>query len=770
MPPVFGPVSPSPARLWSCAVPIGRTSVPSQSTKNDASSPLMTSSITTSAPAPPKAPPNMSSMAASASATVSATITPLPAASPSALTTMGAPCARTWSFAGPAAVNRAQAAVGAPAASQIALVKCFEASSSAAACEGPNTKRPASRSRSLTPAASGASGPMMINSIALPSQKLTTAAPFSISRLAHSAICAMPALPGATISLSHLGFCITAQAMLCSRPPPPRIRIFMPPLSCLALPDRRSKVGRRQTQGAGMSDLIDDPIEGENAPEFSVSEISGAVKRVVEGEFAHVRVKGEVGRVSRPRSGHVYMDLKDDRAVLAGVIWKGVAARLSVQPEEGMEVVATGRLTTFPGQSRYQIVIEDLKPAGMGALMAMLEKRKAQLASEGLFAPERKKKLPYLPEVIGVVTSPSGAVIRDILHRLRDRFPRKVLIWPVAVQGEKCAPEVTRAIEGFNRLTPGGALPRPDLLIVARGGGSIEDLWGFNEEIVARAAAESDIPLISAVGHETDTTLIDFVSDQRAPTPTAAAEIAVPVRLELLGWVGDQQARMVRAVSQRMQTRDQRLRDLARALPRADALMAGPTQRLDLMADLLPRALTRSVDLRRGRLIEAAASLRPSLLSRGLAEQQRRYDQTGSRLAPGLSRVVDTKREALARRADRLNVSQINRDLATRRERFEALARRLSGAGQAQVRDWRTRLDAMERLRETLGYKETLKRGYAVVRGDDAVVTRKETAATASVLEIEFADGRLKLGAAAATGARPAAKPKPKPPEQGSLF
>ncbi len=237
-------------------------------------------------------------------------------------------------------------------------------------------------------------------------------------------------------------------------------------------------------------DLIDDGPEG-NTPEFSVSELSGAVKRVIEGEFGFVRVRGEVGRVSRPRSGHVYLDLKDDRSVISGVMWKGVAARLQTQPEEGMEVIATGRLTTFPGQSKYQIVIEDIRPAGAGALMAMLEKRKAALQAEGLFAPERKKRLPYLPAIIGVVTSPSGAVIRDILHRLRDRFPRKVLIWPVAVQGAKCAPEVARAIAGFNRLTPGGALPRPDLIIVARGGGSVEDLWGFNEEVVARAAAAS---------------------------------------------------------------------------------------------------------------------------------------------------------------------------------------------------------------------------------------------------------------------------------------
>jgi len=273
-------------------------------------------------------------------------------------------------------------------------------------------------------------------------------------------------------------------------------------------------------------DLIDEPENAGNTPEFTVSELSGAVKRAIEGEFGHVRVKAEVGRVVRARSGHLYFDLKDDRNVVACTTWKGQVSALSVIPEEGMEVVVHGRMTTFGSQSKYQLNATEVAVAGVGALMAMLDKRKKVLEAEGLFAPERKQNLPFLPDVIGVVTSPTGAVIRDILHRLRDRFPRKVLVWPVAVQGKECAPQVARAIEGFNAMTTGGALPRPDLLIVARGGGSIEDLWGFNEEVVARAAAASDIPLISAVGHETDTTLIDFVSDRRAPTPTAAAEIA----------------------------------------------------------------------------------------------------------------------------------------------------------------------------------------------------------------------------------------------------
>ncbi|SDN41188.1 Exodeoxyribonuclease VII large subunit [Lutimaribacter pacificus] len=517
-----------------------------------------------------------------------------------------------------------------------------------------------------------------------------------------------------------------------------------------------------------MSDLIDDPLPGMNEPEFSVTEISNAIKRVIEGEFAHVRIRGEVGRVSRPRSGHIYLDLKDDKSVLNGVIWKGVAARLSVQPEEGMEVVATGRMTTFGGQSRYQIVIEDIKPAGMGALMAMLEKRKKALEAEGLFAPERKKPLPYLPEIIGVVTSPSGAVIRDILHRLRDRFPRKVLIWPVAVQGERCAPEVARAIAGFNALTPGGALPQPDLLIVARGGGSIEDLWGFNEEIVARAAAASDIPLISAVGHETDTTLIDYVSDKRAPTPTAAAELAVPVRLELLAWADNQGARLSRALTQAVGLRGQRLRDLSRALPQPDTLLDGPRQRLDRAADRLPLALTGMVQRRRVQLSEVSGSLRPSLLSRQLAEQQRRLAASAPRLAGGLSAAVERKREALGRRTDRLSIAPIRRNAALQRDRLADLSRRLSKAGQAQTDDWRKQIDALDRLRETLGYKATLGRGYAVVRGDGAVVTTAKAAQTAQVLEIEFADGRMTAGGG--KPARPAPKPKDKPPGQGSLF
>ena len=516
-------------------------------------------------------------------------------------------------------------------------------------------------------------------------------------------------------------------------------------------------------------DLIDDPSEGQNAPEFSVTELSGAIKRVIEGEFGHVRIRGEVGRVSLPRSGHIYLDLKDDKFVIAGVIWKGVAARLQTQPEEGMEVVATGRVTTFGGQSKYQIVIEDIKPAGMGALMAMLEKRKQMLAGEGLFDPARKRPLPYLPEIIGVITSPSGAVIRDILHRLRDRFPRKVLIWPVAVQGTKCAPEVVRAIEGFNGFSRGGALPRPDLLIVARGGGSIEDLWGFNEEAVARAAAASDIPLISAVGHETDTTLIDFVSDRRAPTPTAAAELAVPVRLELLSWVGEQETRMTRSLGNMVTQRGQRLRDLGRALPRADTLLDGPRQRLDVLGDRLPAALIRNVQVRRVHLSERAGSLRPGTVRRGVDNERRRMDALASRLAPALLRSVTVQRTAFRARADRMQLRSLTVDVTRKREALTALSRRFAETAQRQVSTWYQRLEATDRLRETLGYKATLARGYAVVRDGDTLITTQKAAALAGALEIEFSDGRYSVDGTAR--AKPAPKPvKPDPKDQGSLF
>lgn len=533
-------------------------------------------------------------------------------------------------------------------------------------------------------------------------------------------------------------------------------------------------------------DLIEDAAPA-NTPEFTVSELSGVIKRVIEGEFAHVRIRGELGRISRPSSGHIYMDLKDDRSVIAGVMWKGTAQRLTMRPEEGMEVVVTGKLTTFPGQSKYQVVIEDMAPAGLGALMAMLEKRRLALQAEGLFDPARKQALPFLPEVIGVVTSPSGAVIRDILHRLRDRFPRRVLLWPVAVQGKDCAPQVAAAIRGFNALPPGGAVPRPDLIIVARGGGSVEDLWGFNEEVVVRAAAASRIPLISAVGHETDTTLLDHAADRRAPTPTAAAEMAVPVRADLTVWTADQGARLARALAQGLAARRQGLRDLARALPRAGGLVEAPRQRLDAAGERLPRALGLGVERRHAALARAGGSLRPAALRGLLRGAAQRVSGGGARLAPAALRLLQSRAEALGRRADRLTPQPLADRIQRDRRDLSLLATRLAAALDRAQRTRQDRLAALDRLHDTLGYRATLARGYAVLRdGAGAPVTTRGQAAALPLLEIEFRDGRLVAAPVPAaadaappiTGSGPApgaartrkAKPDRTPPGQGSLL
>lgn len=507
-------------------------------------------------------------------------------------------------------------------------------------------------------------------------------------------------------------------------------------------------------------------------PEYSVSELSGEVKRTLEGTFGRIRVRGEVGRVFKARSGHLYYDVKDDRSVLACTTWKGQISGLSVVPEEGLEVVVTGRLTAFGAQSKYNMNVDEVAVAGQGALMALLEKRKKQLEAEGLFAPERKKALPYLPQIIGVVTSPSGAVIRDILHRLRDRFPRKVLIWPVAVQGTNCAPEVARAIEGFNRLTPGGALPRPDLLIVARGGGSVEDLWGFNEEVVARAAAASDIPLISAVGHESDTTLIDFVSDRRAPTPTAAAELAVPVRLEMAAWIEEQGARLSRAITDGVQRRSQRLRDLARALPRSEALLDAPRQRLDIAAEKLPNALQQGVQMRRLSLSEVAAPLRATTLQRRIQSDRQNLTRLSERTAPALSRMIAMRRERFTVHARALNPDRLAQDVSRKRSDFERLSQRLASVGTSQIVRLRATLDHSDRMLSSLSYKSTLKRGFAVVRSGETLVTSKAQAEQAASLQIEFHDGQVTTGQSETQPAPKTApkKPKPTPPSQGSLF
>ncbi len=492
-------------------------------------------------------------------------------------------------------------------------------------------------------------------------------------------------------------------------------------------------------------DLFENDVPGRNEPEFSVSEISGEVKRLIEGKFDRVRVKGEVGRCARPRSGHFYFDLKDERSTLAAVIWKGDVPGLEVIPEEGMEVVASGRLTTYAGQSKYQMIVDNVSPAGLGALMAMLEKRKEKLRAEGLFDPERRKPLPYLPGIIGVVTSPTGAVISDILHRLRDRFPREVLVWPTRVQGKGAAEEVAAAIRGFNALSPGGEVPRPDVLIVARGGGSIEDLWTFNEEIVARAAAESDIPLISAVGHETDTTLIDHVSDFRAPTPTAAAERVVPVRIELLAKTENLGARMFNAVSDGVKWRKQRRADISRALPRAETLTAGPRQRLDVVGERLPDALVRRAQRGRLALAEVRGRLSPELLNGLLRQARHGVERGAARLGPALGRRAADARLRADRLTARLRPGDAERGLREKRRELGLLRRRADEAV-SRARAARTdQLLALDRLRETLGYKATLGRGYAVAWSGSKVVTSKSEAEGLAALEIEFIDGRMKV-------------------------
>ena len=528
-----------------------------------------------------------------------------------------------------------------------------------------------------------------------------------------------------------------------------------------------------------MSELFDDPApEGANAPEMTVSELSGDVKRIVERAFGHVRVRGEVGRVARPRSGHLYFDLKDEGAVLAAICWKGAAQRLRIQPEEGMEVIATGKLTTYPGQSRYQMMIETIAPAGIGALMAQLDALRRKLDAEGLFEPGRKRRPPFLPRRIGVITSPSGAVIRDILHRLADRFPRDVLVWPVAVQGARCAQEVADAIAGFNAMPDTGPMRRPDVLIVARGGGSLEDLWGFNEEIVVRAAAASRIPLISAVGHETDTTLIDLVADVRAPTPTAAAEIAVPVRADLLAALAGLEERRIRAAARMLSDRRTRLRDLARALPRPEQMLADRVQRLDALAERLPRALAAFAAVKRAQMGRgAAARFGPGLLSGALARRRDRLEDRGARLAPALARLTARAAERLDALGLRLRPARMTGEIARQRGALSALGARLDRAGALASQRARARLETADRLLTGLSHHATLARGFAVVRLEEGgVVTAAAGAAAGARLTLQFAAGprlaAMSHGPAVdAPGPRRRSARKPKTGGgQGSLF
>ncbi|MDA9532985.1 exodeoxyribonuclease VII large subunit [Bradyrhizobium sp. CCBAU 25338] len=532
-----------------------------------------------------------------------------------------------------------------------------------------------------------------------------------------------------------------------------------------------------------------------NAPEFTVSELSQSLKRTVEDAFGHVRVRGEIsGFRGAHSSGHCYFALKDESAKIEAVIWKGVHGRMRFKPQEGLEVIATGKLTTYPGSSKYQIVIEALEPAGIGALMALMEERKKKLAAEGLFDEARKQLLPWLPEVIGVVTSPTGAVIRDILHRLEDRFPRRVLVWPVKVQGDGSAEQVAAAIRGFNALPEGGKIPRPDVLIVARGGGSLEDLWSFNEEIVVRAAAESMIPLISAVGHETDITLIDFVADKRAPTPTAAAEMAVPVRSELFVEVADL-GRRTRAYWQRAQeSRRSELRAAARALPAAGDLLAIPRQRLDSAGSALPRCLKANTHAHFRRFTAASSKLTLRVLHGQISQADHRLTVCGERLGLSARSLLRQRRDRFAGlevrlRASRLSNAQAQRNaIARQRERTHRLAERAGRALATLLHRLDTRVENSGKLLSALSYRSVLARGFALVRDEAGhPVHAADAIGPGARVEIEFADGRV--GATAdADRAAPAAKrapsqPKPvaqetkpapkrvaKPVDQGSLF
>lgn len=525
-----------------------------------------------------------------------------------------------------------------------------------------------------------------------------------------------------------------------------------------------------------------------NLAELSVSELSGSIKRTVETAFDHVRVRGEISGYRGPHSsGHAYFALKDDKARIDAVIWKGSFSKLRFRPEEGMEVIATGKITTFPGSSKYQIVIEALEPAGAGALMALIEERKKKLGAEGLFDPAAKQLLPFMPQVIGVITSPTGAVIRDILHRIADRFPVHVIVWPVKVQGEGSGDEVANAIRGFNALTPGGPLKRPDVLIVARGGGSLEDLWSFNDEAVVRAAAASDIPLISAVGHETDWTLIDYAADVRAPTPTGAAEMAVPVKAELQAQLANLAARLQGSTSRQMDNRRQALRALMRALPSLDQLLALPRRRFDEAGAGLGRGLEKTALVKRRSLERAVAGLRLDLLTNRLAERRRHIGEQLLRKDRCLERQILKERGRIAKAE--VSLAGLPGRLLTHigRERLQLVS--LMRHADSSVRNAMGRrlaaVTAQDRVLQSLSYKNVLKRGYAVIQdADGKLLTRAEQVASGQALAIQFADGAV--SAVAGEGGEPpasgpsnppakkrgakATEPVAEAPKQGSLF
>lgn len=468
-------------------------------------------------------------------------------------------------------------------------------------------------------------------------------------------------------------------------------------------------------------------VHPSNLYEYTVSELSAVLKNTVEERFGHVRLRAEISGFKRHASGHLYFTLKDDGACLDAVCWRTSGGRLAVQPEDGLEVIVTGRLTTYPGRSKYQIVVEAMELAGQGALLKMLEERKKRLSAEGLFDADRKKNLPFLPEIIGVITSPTGAVIRDILHRLKDRHPCRVLLWPVAVQGETAAAEIAAAIHGFNRLQPGGAVPRPDLIIVARGGGSIEDLMAFNEEIVVRAAAESFIPLLSAVGHETDTTLIDFASDIRAPTPTAAAEMAVPIRTNLLEQITELRRRAISGLSRYVGEQRLHLDGLARGLLDPRRLLETKNQKLDDETERLALAARNLIDRQRQKIFQLTGRFRSPL-------------ELYRRSAEGLTRVVPLMMKAM----------------------------------QQNLRTTERQIAATGTLLESLSYKRILERGFVLVLGADGhPVLRAAEAKPGAEVALTFVDGTAAAQILSRPKEAPTAKPRrptAAPSSQGKLI
>ena len=513
-----------------------------------------------------------------------------------------------------------------------------------------------------------------------------------------------------------------------------------------------------------------------NATEYTVSSISAALKRTVEDAYGYVRVRGEVsGFRGVHSSGHAYFALKDDRSRLEAVIWRSTVQRLRFMPEEGLEVIASGKLSTFAGSSKYQIVIDTLEPAGAGALMVLLEERRKKLAAEGLFDADRKKRPPFLPQVIGVVTSPTGAVIRDILHRLADRCPTHVLVWPVRVQGDTAAAEIAAAIAGFDAIAPGGPVPRPDVVIVARGGGSLEDLWSFNEEIVVRAVAGASIPIISAVGHETDTTLIDHVADLRAPTPTGAAEIAVPVRSELMARTEMAISRVRTGLARRIERDRKDLAGFVRVLPAANDVLSEPRRSLDELSARLGRSLTANAQSHRAKLERAAAKLAPSGLSRLASLARQKLSTSSGRMVQASAVHAQRKRAGLSASIGRLRYRPIAQRLAAQSGRLgEIEQRRHRALKQRFLIAWQ-KLESLDKLLDafSLSKESILARGYALVHGPNGdLISRAQDVPPGGALELEFADAKLPAvaGVGAITPKRPRRRTKAPDPNQGTLF